>query len=249
MEEYCFTIEKNKVKNKHQTIFHFVLILVAIAVQSASAQKQKDFQFLKDPSFEILNGSYVDGENPSRGLRHKYWFDCGFKTFPRESQSGIRTNQATAFSKGYPPSDGKLYIELVARENGSYESVTQKMMNRIKAESCYEFEIDIRHDEYFVSRVRKIDNTSEPKLVSFVKPICLSVGMSKNSCNVDQEVFVSKPILNAEWQRQKVIFKADGNYKYIVLRAKHVEGYDLYNGNLLIDNMSELSEVECGNEN
>ena len=118
-------------------------------------------------------------------------------------------------------------------------------MKKLTEDRCYEFKIDLRHASDFNSGVRRSKNRTSYKEYSFGNPICLNIGLSNESCDISQDIFASDPISNTEWASYSISFKPDRDYDHIYMKATYCEEESPYNGNIMIDNISNFREVEC----
>jgi hypothetical protein len=92
--------------------FTFVILFITNALCS-----QRDTIRLTNPSFE---------DTPKRGGESDQqisgWYDCGMLYFPQESPPDIHPNGF--WGVNVPAHDGKTYLGMVVRDNGTYEGVS-----------------------------------------------------------------------------------------------------------------------------
>src|SRR6478736_1737392 len=90
---------------------------------------------LKNPSFE---------DNPRMGglpsLDINGWSDCGLFRFPGASPPDILPTANHDWGVDMEAMDGKTYLNLVVREDDSWEYVSQKLKTSLDPAKCYSLE-------------------------------------------------------------------------------------------------------------
>lgn len=163
----------------------------------------------------LQNSSFED--EPADATMPQGWFACQNATTPDilPGYWGVYTEA----------SEGDTYVGLITRSNGTFESIGQRLPEKLEKGGCYEFSIDLAHS----------DNYS-----GYNKTIKLRVWLGDKKCRKDQMVFESKTITSEEWETFKIEFDAESNSKYIFLEAYYqYENFD-HKGNILIDNISPI---------
>jgi outer membrane protein OmpA-like peptidoglycan-associated protein len=192
-------------------------------------------------TIRIINGSFED--NPRNGaetmLDIKGWYDCGRLRFPNESPPDIHPG---GYWKNMVPSlDGKTYLGMVVRDNDSYEGVSQRLSTPIKAGSCYEFSVSLAKSPQYISR-SKLSQKEE----NYTRPAVLRVWGGTGYCNERELLAESPPVDNESWQTYKFSFKAKTELRYILVEAYYKTPVILpYNGHILLDKVTNISEVLC----
>lgn len=122
--------------------------------------------------------------------------------------------------------DGISFLGLITRENGSYESIGQKLNTPLDANSCYTFSI-------YLARA---DNYS-----SYNLPLRLKIWGSKSFCGKDQLLVSTKAIKNIQWTKYEFQIYTKEKVHFLLLEACNAPGITIpYRGNILIDNISEI---------
>jgi len=163
----------------------------------------------------LQNSSFED--EPADATMPMGWFACQDATTPDilPGYWGVYTEA----------SEGDTYVGLITRGNGTFESIGQRLPERLEKDACYEFELDLAHS----------DNYS-----GYSKPVKLRVWLGDKKCRRDQMVFESETITNDEWDTFKIEFTSESNSKYIFLEAYYqYENFD-HKGNILIDNITPI---------
>ncbi len=124
------------------------------------------------------------------------------------------------------PSDGETYMGLITREDGSWESVGQKLSKAIQKDECYEFGIDLAHSKTYAN---------------YNKPLKIKIWGGTKSCSKDVLLASSKAISHTAWKRYFFRIAPTVDIQYIIIEAQSIDGlFFSYNGNILIDNISTL---------
>ena len=196
---------------------NIMLLLWQLPALSGSAQQALP---LMNPSFE---GLPMCCEAP-RG-----WMDCGsYEESPPDIQPG-------SFLVSLPAADGKTYLGLVVRDNGSSEKVAQILDWKLQQDSTYTFRAALAHSAKFLSISRKSGGEA-----NYTTPVVLKIWGSEGDCLKTELLAVSKPIANTEWQYFEFELTPNAaDYSWIILEADFNPALSkFYNGNLLIDDIS-----------
>ncbi len=203
---------------------------------------------LKNPSFEDM---------PHAGSRNTLiseWKNCGELYFQDESPPDIHLSydlhESTTdhfFGVKKYASDGNTFLGMVVREDDTFEAVSQKLRKKLEAGKCYSFSIDLSRSLDYTSPYSPIMEVSNTK--KFITPTVLSIFGSSKSCDHEELLAQSIPIANRKWETYNFVFRPTNSYKHIMLEAFYDESLGVaYNGNLLLDNASEIMKIECPDE-
>jgi len=226
---------------KNQLHYFFYLIVFITPLNSLV----QDIIKLQNPSFE---------ENPSIGYpynstikSHKNeiegWFDCGLLEFPNSTAPDIHGENTNYWDVNIIPSDGNTYLGLVIRADESWESVSQELDNFLIKGRCYNLSMDLCKSSTYKSPVK--GNFRER--VSFDNSVVLSIWGGKGYCDELELLYESEPVDNEEWYTYEISIRPSYNIKYITLQAYYIDDSEPYNGNILVDNISGLTLIECKN--
>jgi len=206
-----------------------------------SSQAQEEVIYLKNPSFEGIPRA---GGASSYGISAAGWIDCGGLMFPNETAPDIHPGNFFRVQK--PAQDGKTYIGLVARENESWESVSQLLSEPLQEGKCYSMDLYLSRSDNYVNR-QPTDDNEEVK--SQGNPLVLRVYGGLRPCEKKQLLAESELVSNTDWKNFAFDFEAGANTYYITLEAFYKTPVLLpYNGNLLIDNISPIRRIACPDE-
>lgn len=124
-------------------------------------------------------------------------------------------------------SAGETYVGLITRDDGSWESIGQRLRRPIKSNDCYSFSIDLAHSRTYSG---------------YNRPIRLRVWGCQTRCSKDQLLLETDLIRNLDWETFEIEFYAKKTINYIVLEA-YCEGTGpKCRGNILIDNITPLKQ-------
>ena len=147
------------------------------------------------------------------------WFDCTDYTTP-----DILPGPWGVYEEA---SEGDTFIGLITREDGSWESIGQRLSGTLKKEECYTFSLDLAHSNTYAG---------------YDDPIHLRIWGGQRKCDETQLIFTSPLIESNDWSTYTVTFFADKNLHYLRLDAYHEENAFSPRGNILIDNISAIKK-------
>jgi len=217
------TLMKNK--NYFHPLNLFLLLALITGVKSIFGQTIK----FTNPSFE---------GNSWEVISDNQWTDCGFEA---ESPPDI---QPGAFMVTMQARDGNNYLGMVVRDNNTWEMVSQKLSGGLlEKNNCYDFSVDLCRSLIYESTSRL-----NYMPVSYNEPVLLRVWGGNNACEKNELLFQSPLITNTDWKTFNVRLHPQKNsYSYIVFEA-YYKANKPYNGNILIDKLTNISKVNCKDE-
>ena len=217
----------------YKTLTALFSMLLVVTISNTCTAQETQVIYLENPSFE---GQPRPGRTPDG------WADCGHS---QESPPDIQPYGG--FNVTRPPHDGRSYIGLVSRDNKTWEAVAQRLTDPLKQGSCYKFSIYACKSPIYMSPTRK--NQSQP--INFNKGLVLRVWGGNNYCDRGELLAeVKEPIDHPDWRNYEFEFNPkDGDYSYICIEAYYkTPTFSWYNGNVLIDNASEIFSCEIPTE-
>ncbi len=126
-------------------------------------------------------------------------------------------------------SHGDTYVGLITRENSTWESLGQRLTEKLLEGRCYQMSLDVaRSDTYS----------------GYHDPIKLRIWCGKSKCERDELILETDFIRSLEWQKIEVRFTPKADMDYILFEAFIKDGTFSHQGNVLIDNISAI--VQCG---
>lgn len=180
---------------------------------------------LSNPSFEDM---------PRHSQPPMGWYNCGMEgESPPDVQPG-------AFEVNQRAIDGMTYLGMVTRDNETWEAVGQRLSSPLKSGSCYQFRVYLSYsDEYFSISRTTLKNEF------FIKPVLLRIWGGNGYCDKRELLAESKVVKSTTWEEHTFDMKPKRDYKYIVFEAFYkTPTLFPYNGNLLVDNASDIIEKE-----
>jgi hypothetical protein len=159
-----------------------------------------------NPSFESF---------PATGVAPSGWFACNPSSTP-DVQPG-------QFAVSTAPMQGKTYLGLVCREDGTYEGVGQRLNTPLQSGYCYSFSL-------FLARSSEYQGYNQTALIR--------IWGATNSCDKKELLWTSPAISHYEWKSYQVAFSPLSTYSDLILEVYYLSAQSSYRGNILIDNLS-----------
>ncbi len=162
------------------------------------------------------------------------WKCCGITEFPGESsfdiQPGFYKTRSTAFH-------GETFIGLITRENGTYESMCQKLGEKLSKDSTYQLSVHLARSENYISLSRyEIESLKkEGKNYNYNHPCVLNVWGGNSECEKVELLAQSEEIGHTDWINYTFTFTAKNDYEYLSLEAFFPDRNNFTRGNLLLD--------------
>lgn len=196
----------------------------------AGLQAQEEPIKLTNPSFEDL----PHHSKPPRG-----WIDCGF-----DGETPVDVQPNGTFSVTKPADEGNTYIGMVVRDNDTWEAVSQRLSRPLQAGQCYEFSVSLSRSELYVSTSRVTDSPA-----NYVTPAKLRIYGGNDYCDKGFLLAETSLIINTRWLEYSFRFEPTANYTHLIFEAFYkTPSLFPYNGNVLMDNASEIVPVPCEEE-
>ncbi|NNE27013.1 MAG: hypothetical protein HKN09_09240 [Saprospiraceae bacterium] len=121
------------------------------------------------------------------------------------------------------PMDGESFVGLITRQDGTNESIGQRLASPLKKNTCYTLGLGLAHSDTYTG---------------YNKPLYLRIWISNKHRQKQQLIFKSPLIESLDWQYFNFEFTPENEMQYIILEAFISEERPFYKGNILIDNMS-----------
>lgn len=193
--------------------------------------------FSQGNSIQLINPSFEDYPRAERVPTG--WKDCGFP-----GESAPDTHPSGAFDVIKYPSDGNTYLGMVVRDNDTWERVSQQLSSPIQGGTCYSFSLNLCRSELYVSASRVSGVRA-----NYVEPIKLVIWGGDGHCSKRERLAESPLIANTTWQPFAFKFEPKQTHTHITLEAFYKTPILFpYNGNILVDNASEIVPMPCDEE-
>lgn len=124
------------------------------------------------------------------------------------------------------PEDGDSYVGLITREDGSFESIGQRMPKPLQEKTCYRMNISLAHSEDYSG---------------YNQALKLRVWLSTKRADRQQLIYESPLINSDEWKTYRFEFVPESEKTHIILEAHISEKPLSYKGNILIDRLSAIT--------
>ncbi len=211
----------------------YLLSLFSLLLWAAvDATGQEEIR-LSNPSFE---SPYADAlGRPECCLGAKGWYSCG--------RPDLNTPDAQPgnFGVELPAAGGSYYIGLVARDNDTWEAMSQRLRTPMQAGKCYSFSMKLSHSEDLVSQSRITQ-----KNVLYNRPILVRVWGGNGYCSKLELLDETPPVDHTTWKEYTLRFEPKKTYSYILIEAFYKTPTPLpYNGNILMDDLSSIKMIAC----
>jgi len=218
-------------------------ISIGSFAQQNSQPSTKTVIKLDNPTFSGIPGPskpYISG-----------WVDCGKSRFPGESAPDL---QPGWFLVDLEPKTGTSYLGMVARDNDTWESVTQMLRKPLNPGDCYTFSLYLAASENYSSPARTTGIAVEEAIamgnpidsIEHTTPIVLRIWGGKDQCDLTQLLAETDEIKNRDWKKFDFRFEPKEELNFLMLEAfyKSPSPFPM-NGHILVDNLSDLVGVPC----
>lgn len=198
-----------------------MLISLLFLLESSRAQ---DIIQLTNPSFEGAPGAGIDIVG---------WKNLGsLDQTPPDIQPGY-------FGVNLKPQHMRNYLGLVVREVNSWEGVGQQLDGILSKDSTYSFSLWLSRSNAYQSPLM-----TKNEVVSFNSPTILKIWGYNTETQQEELLGESQAIGHSEWIRYEFLLKpTKGSYDELDLMAYYAAGFEQTNGNLLIDNCSDIVKI------
>lgn len=170
------------------------------------------------------------------------WQYCGAAhTSPTDLHPADLTLRRGYFQVELPAPDGKTYVGMVARPDGTTEGIGQKLGQPLLAGQCYRLQFQVARSPRYLSAIK--DGT---QMLNYTRPIRLEVWGSRGGiCQQETLLAASEPVVSADWEGYTLTLQPEYDCNYISLRAAHLRSDAPVAGHLLIDALRPLVPVDC----
>lgn len=179
--------------------------LAVMAALTISAQS-----YIKNASFE---GNPQDATIPAG------WFVCEEGSTPDILPGPWGVHEEAA--------DGDTYLGLITREDGTWESIGQRLASSLKANECYTFSLELAQSKTYAG---------------YSNPLRLRIWGGTTKCSKEQLLLETGFVRKAEWSAYEVEFIAKKPINYIIIEPFYKDGKFSYQGNILVDNISSIKK-------
>ncbi|MEM9990426.1 MAG: OmpA family protein [Bacteroidota bacterium] len=212
-------------------IAFFIVAIVCLGIVKIHAQEEALPIKLENASFE---GLPMAGTDALRG-----WIDCGFVGESAPDIHPIPSGGHFMVTKA--AYEGKTYLGMVVRDNDTWEAISQFLRQPLKGGKCYRFRVHIARSPMYSSLSRKTNDVA-----NYTTPATLRVWGGDKPCGKVQLLHATKAIINTRWIEYEMEFRPKQDMRYVVFEAFYRTPVLFpYNGNILIDNATDIVPVPC----
>lgn len=218
----------------YKTFALILFVALFLGMVFPSQAQESEIIYLENPSFE---------DNPRPGKVPMGWKDCGDRA---ESPPDIQPYGG--FQVTRPAQDGRTYLGLVSRDNKTWEAVAQQLSDPIKVGSCYKFSLQACKSDTYISPTKK--NQSQP--INFNKGLVIRIWGGNSTCDrTELLAAIKNPVEHYDWREYQFELKPQQmDYTFICIEAYYkTPTFSWYNGNILVDNLSEIYSCTIPDEN
>jgi outer membrane protein OmpA-like peptidoglycan-associated protein len=190
----------------------------------------------QDAPIKLYNPSF-EGP-PANSSPPVGWDDCGFAG---ESPPDTQAGDGTIFKVNQKAQAGRTFLGMVARDNDTWEAVSQQLTSPLLKGQCYSFSLWLsRSKRYYSLRKSGLDT------VEYTTPVKIRVWGGIRGCDKRELLAESTLIDHSEWKRYDFKLKPTQNLGMIMIEAFYkTPSLNAYNGNILIDNASDIIPIPC----
>ncbi|MEM1220354.1 MAG: hypothetical protein AAGH79_15640 [Bacteroidota bacterium] len=124
-------------------------------------------------------------------------------------------------------SEGETYVGLITRNDGSWESIGQRLSAPLKPNECYTVSMDLAYSKTYAG---------------YGRPLRLRIWGGQTKGQREQLLVTSDLIDHADWESYRFKFVTESSLNYLIIEAFHQDGDFSYQGNILIDNIQEIKK-------
>jgi outer membrane protein OmpA-like peptidoglycan-associated protein len=204
-----------------RTFFSYFLIAFCACFAPLFGQKPVVIK-LDNPSFEDFPGAAHTPQG---------WFDCGFA-----GESPPDVQPSGTFSVNKPASHGSTYLGMVVRDNNTWEAVGQRLKTPLLKGTTYTFSLYAARSELYMSK-----SQLSGKDANYITPTTVRIWAGSGYCAKEEMLDQTEPVSIGNWQKFTFKFTPKATLNYFMIEAFYkVPTLFPYNGNVLIDNASDI---------
>ena len=218
------TLTKDKIppiKMIKRTFFSYFLIALCACFAPLFGQKPVIIK-LDNPSFEDF---------PNAAHTPQGWFDCGFA-----GESPPDVQPSGSFSVNKPAFHGTTYVGMVVRDNNTWEAIGQRLKSPLLKGVTYTFSLYAARSELYMSKSQLTG-----KEANYITPATVRVWAGSGYCAKEEMLDQTETVASGTWQKFTFKFTPKATHSYFMVEAFYkVPTLFPYNGNILIDNASDI---------
>ena len=119
--------------------------------------------------------------------------------------------------------DGETFAGLITRQDGSFESIQQRLENKLDKGSCYKMGLYLAHSDNYTG---------------YNKSLKVKIWISDKKGRRQQLIYESPAISKEEWEYYQFEFVPEKKMKFMILEAFNPTNTRNHKGNILIDGIA-----------
>jgi hypothetical protein len=203
----------------------FLVILLCFLIAAIQAQ---DTIRLQNPSLE---------DRPTCCRPPSGWESLDFDGYtPPDVQPG------GGFKVANIPAEGRTYVSMVTRDDGTFETIYQKLSTPLLPNVCYKISVFLAKSLEYTSGTKWAPN----HYIDFLSPTIIQILGGNSPDDPELEILnASTPVDHYEWIEYVFEFIPTEDFSYIFLSAFYPDGIGSFtNGHILVDNLSDIVPCE-----
>ena len=204
-----------------RTLIAYFLIAFCACTLPVFGQKPVVIK-LDNPSFE----DYPQAAHTPQG-----WFDCGFA-----GESAPDVQPSGTFSVNKPAFHGSTYLGMVVRDNNTWEAIGQRLKSPLLKGVTYTFSLYAARSELYMSKSQLTG-----KDANYITPATVRIWAGSGYCAKEEMLDETEPVSEGTWKKFTFKFTPKATLSYFMVEGFYkVPTLFPYNGNVLIDNASDI---------
>jgi outer membrane protein OmpA-like peptidoglycan-associated protein len=204
-----------------RTLIAYFLIAFCACTLPVFGQKPVIIK-LDNPSFEDFPGAAHTPQG---------WFDCGFA-----GESAPDVQPSGTFSVNKPAFHGSTYLGMVVRDNNTWEAIGQRLKSPLLKGVTYTFSLYAARSELYMSKSQLTG-----KDANYITPTTVRIWAGSGYCAKEEMLDETEPVSEGNWKKFTFKFTPKATLNYFMVEGFYkVPTLFPYNGNVLIDNASDI---------
>jgi hypothetical protein len=182
--------------------------------------------------FRLTNPSF-EWDSPGAGRVPYGWANLGV---PDESPVDI---QPGYFGNDTKAKDGRCYVGMVTRDNGSWEGIAQTLEGWLRKDSAYTFSVWLAVGPRYVSISR-----ATGREINFDGPVVLNIVGYNTRTGAEQLLGQTTPVQHTAWKKfEFMLYPTTADFDEIDLIVYYGDEARKTSGHLLVDHCSDIRRV------
>lgn len=211
--------------------------IVEVSCDAAASEISTDLQdFYKEKigTIRLENGSF-EIENINQTMA-EYWHTCD------DTDDLVTLEPANTPHQMPPPQDGINYISLAVDDNTLVGALNKNLSPYLQPNNCYLFSLQAAHADYFL---RKSPFIKKEK-TNFDASAKIQIWGGNKTCEKEDLLAETPLITHQDWKSYEFIIQPKRLYSHFRIEAAYESPVQFfYNGNVLLDALSDIQLFNC----